>query len=66
MRYIKMIKEKEQLLDKVIAVCGYEHEWTIKFAEMLDFVSDEQVGIDCARDLAEKIIKKVKNEREEN
>ena len=61
-----MIKEKEQLLDKVIAVCGYEHEWTIKFAEMLDFVNDEENGIECARDLADKIIERVKNEREDN
>ena len=61
-----MIKEKEQLLDKVIAVCGHEHEWTIKFAQMLDFVNDKQAGIDCAREVADKIIEKVKNEREEN
>lgn len=61
-----MIKEKEQLFDKVIAVCGYEHEWTIKFAEMLYYVNDKESGINCAREIAERIIKKVKNEREEN
>ena len=61
-----MIKEKEQLLDKVIAVCGHEHEWTIKFAEILDFVNNKESGIECAKDIADKIIEKVKNEREEN
>lgn len=61
-----MIKEKEMLLDKVIAVFGYEHEKTIKFAEMLEIASDDKYAIDFMTSLADQIIKRELNEREEN
>lgn len=61
-----MIKEKEQLLDKVIAVFGYEHKKTILFAEMLEIASDDKYAIDFMTSLADQIIKKELNEREEN
>ena len=66
MRYIKMIKEKEMLLDKVIAVFGYEHKKTILFAEMLEIASDDKYAIDFMTSLADQIIKRELNEREEN
>ena len=61
-----MIKEKEMLLDKVIAVFGYEHEKTILFAEMLEIASDDKYAIDFMTSLANQIIKRELNEREEN
>ena len=61
-----MIKEKEMLLDKVIAVFGYEHKKTILFAEMLEIASDDKYAIDFMTSLADQIIKRELNEREEN
>ena len=61
-----MIKEKEMLLDKVIAVFGYEHKKTILFAEMLEIASDDKYAIDFMTSLADQIIKRELNEREED
>ncbi len=61
-----MIKEKEQLLDKVIAVCGHEHKKTIKFAEILEIASDDADAIEALKGLALTIINRELKEREDN
>ncbi len=58
-----MIKEKEMLLDKVIAVFGYEHKKTIAFSEILEIASDDADAVAELNKLADQIIEK---EREEN
>ena len=61
-----MIKEKEMLLDKVIAVFGYEHKKTIAFAEILEIAADTEDAVAELNKLADQIIEKELNEREEN
>ena len=61
-----MIKEKEQLLDEVIAVFGHEHKKTIKFAEILEIASDDADAIEALKGLALTIINRELKEREDN
>lgn len=61
-----MTKAKEILLDEVIAVFGYEHEKTIKFAEILEKASDDADAVEALKGLALTIINQELKEREDN
>lgn len=61
-----MTKEKEMLLDKVIAVFGHEHEKTVVYALLLEKAADTEDVIAELDKIATTIIEKELKEREEN